>query len=146
VQTWVNLPFADGTYRFALGLAQISEIEKKCGDGIGAIYARTARGRYGIHDGDILPEAAEYRFGELLEVITQALVGGASGSVRGEDVRVSSIRADELVSRYIAQATDQRMAMTQTWALAYRVLDALVHGYSPPKDQPGEGPAAPATD
>lgn len=142
MQTWVDLKFADGAYRFTLGMAQIVEIEQKCGAGIGAIYARTIKGRYGFKDGEIYPELAEYRFGELVEVIRQALIGGASGEVNGMPVTVSSVRANDLVDLYILKATDQRIAMTQVWALAFAILSALIEGYTPPpKGEPGVSPA-----
>ena len=44
--TSLDLPFADGIYRFRLGLAQIAELQAKCGVGIGGLYARLLRGRY----------------------------------------------------------------------------------------------------
>lgn len=142
MQTWVDLKFADGAYTFKLGMAQIVEIEQKCGAGIGAIYARTIKGRYGFKDGEIYPDLAEYRFGELVEVVRQALIGGAAGEVNGMPVTVSSVRANDLVDLYILKATDQRVAMTQVWALAFAILSALIEGYTPPpKDEPGVSPA-----
>jgi hypothetical protein len=144
VQTWIDLKFADGEYSFKLGIGQIAEIERKCGSGIGAIYARTLLGRYGMGDGDIMPTQAEYRFSELVEVIRQALIGGGQGLVDGQDVKVSSVRANDLIESYVLGLTDKRMAMRQTWALAASILAALIEGYSPPKkDEPGESPATP---
>lgn len=137
MQTWVDLKFADGAYTFKLGLAQIVEIEQKCGAGIGAIYARTLKGRYGFDEGEIYPELAEYRFPELVEVIRQGLIGGASGEVDGRAVVVSSVRAGDLIDRYVLSVGDQRMRMTQVWMLAYAILSALIEGYAPPKkDEP----------
>lgn len=142
MQTWVDLKFADGDYTFKLGMAQIAEIEQKCGAGIGAIYARTLKGRYGYDEGQIYPDLAEYRFSELVEVIRQGLIGGASGEVDGAPVTVSSVRANDLIDRYVLSPTDQRMAMTQVWMIAYAILAALIEGYTPPKkDEPGTGPA-----
>lgn len=132
MQTWIDLRFADGEYSFRLGLAQISEIERRCDAGIGAIFARTSKGRYGFADGEIVPEAAEYRFGELVEVIRQALIGGNAGIVDGNEVKVSSLRAGELIDRYVLAVTDQRMILTEVWKLAYSILHALMHGYTPP--------------
>lgn len=143
MQTWVDLKFADGQYTFKLGLAQIVEIERKCEAGIGAIYARTIKGRYGYQDGEIYPDLAEYRFAELVEVVRQALIGGGSGEVDGTPVTVSSVRANDLVDRYILGATDQRMAMTQVWSLAFAILSALIEGYAPPKK--GARAASPRT-
>lgn len=133
MQTWVDLKFADGAYTFKLGMAQIVEIEQKCGSGIGAIYARTIKGRYGYQDGEIYPEQAEYKFAELLEVVRQGLIGGNAGIVDGKPVTVSSVRAGDLIERYVVGASDQRMAMTQVWSLAFAILAALIEGYTPPK-------------
>jgi len=144
VQTWIDLKFADGEYSFRLGLPQIAEIERKCGAGIGAIYARTLRGRYGIGDDEIMPTEADYRFPELVEVIRQGLIGGASGVVDKMEVKVSSVRANDLIDAYVLGISERRMALRQTWALAAAILAALIEGYSPPKKgEPGESPATP---
>jgi hypothetical protein len=58
------------------------------------------------------------------------------------EYRFSAVRANDLVQAYLLGVTDQRMAMTVIWKLAYAILHALIHGYTPPKkDEPGEGPA-----
>jgi hypothetical protein len=142
MQTWVVLPFANGVYRFAYGLEQIKEIERLCDAGIGAIFARTSKGRYGFLEGEIYPELAEYRFGELVEIIRQGLIGGGEGIVDGADTKVSSVRAGQLIECYLLGISDQRLAITQIWMVAYSALHALIHGYSPPKkDEPAVGPA-----
>jgi len=141
-QTWIELPFADGRYLFKLGLAQIAELETKCDAGIGRIYARTRAGRFGFEPGEALPDAGEYRFPELVETIRQGLIGGGAGIVDGQDIAVSPARANDLVERYLLQATEQRLALTNVWALAFTILSALIEGYSPPKkDPPAEEPA-----
>jgi len=142
VQTWIVLPFANGEYRFALGLEQIKEIERVAGSGIGAVFARTSKGRYGFLEGEIYPEMAEYRFPELVEVIRQMLIGGGEGIVDGQDIKVSDTRANQLVEAYVLGITDQRMAITKLWMTAYAGLHALVHGYQPPKKgEPAQKPA-----
>lgn len=143
--TWIELPFGDGKYLFKLGVGQIAELETKCDAGIGRIYARTRAGRYGFAPGEALPEQGEYRWPELVEVIRQGLIGGGSGIVDGADVTVHPPRANELVDRYLIQATDQRLAMTQVWALAYAVLHALIEGYAPPKKAAPAGKPAIST-
>jgi len=130
VQTWVELPFADGTYRFSFGLMQIAELEKKCDAGLGKIYARTLAGRYGLAADDVLPLEADYRFAELIEVIRQGLTGGDHGVVDGT---VVPVRANDLVSAYLFSPSDHRMPVKETWALAAAILSALVEGYVPPK-------------
>lgn len=142
-QTWIELPFADGKYLFKLGVGQIAEIERVGDAGIGRIYARTRAGRYGFKPGEALPEEGEYRWTELVEIIRQGLIGGGSGMVDDNEVTVHTPRANDLVDRYLIQATDQRMAMTHVWALAYAILHALIEGYVPPKKAaPAEKPAA----
>lgn len=148
MQTWVDLKFADGEYKFRLGLAQIVEIERKCGSGIGAIYARTLRGRYGLMVDEIMPTEGEYKLPELVEVIRQGLIGGKGGRVDGTDVLVTPSRANELVDTYLLSTTFDRMALRETWALAAATLAALIEGYTPPdpKGEPADEPAIPTSD
>jgi hypothetical protein len=141
VLTQIDLPCFDGIYTFRLGLAQIRELESKCDTGIGAINARTLRGRYGLEEGEIIPQDAEYRFSELVEVLRQGLIGGKHGYVDGADVLISAPRVTELITNYVLDGPD-RMVLRQTWALAAAVLSALIEGYTPPKKtEPGESPA-----
>ncbi|WP_415427266.1 hypothetical protein, partial [Staphylococcus borealis] len=92
------------------------------------------------------PEQAEYRFAELREIVRQALIGGAQGVVDGADVAISSIRANELVERYVLSRTD-RVALRALWALAAGILYALVEGYDPdPNVEPAGEPAIPTSD
>lgn len=138
MQTWIDLQFADGEYPFALGLQQINELEKKCDAGLGRIFARTLAGRYGLDVDQIQPELAEYRYGDLIEVVRQGLIGagamGLRGKVDGLDVPpLSSSRANDLVSAYLINPTTQRMAVKFTWKVAATVLAALIEGYAPPK-------------
>lgn len=141
MQTWLDLPCFDGVYTFKLGLAQISEIEKKCDAGIGAIYARTLAGRYGLDEAAVLPTEGAYRFSELVEIIRQGLIGGKHAMIGGADVLITSTRANELIQNYLLDGPD-RIVMRQTWAIAASVLSALIEGYTPPKkDEPVESPA-----
>lgn len=145
-QTWIELPFADGKYIFKLGLAQIAEVERVGDAGIGRIYARTRAGRFGFEPGEALPDNGEYRWLELVEIVRQGLIGGGAGFVNGAEVVVHAPRANDLVDRYLLRANDERLAMTQVWALAYAILHALIEGYTPPKkDEPGESPAVSTT-
>lgn len=144
MQTWADIAFADGEYRFALGLQQISELEKKCDAGLGRIYARTLAARFGLKPDEVVPTEAEYRFSELVEVIRQGLIGGGQGQVDGSEVKVSSIRANELVNAYLLTPAT-RNPVRETWALAAAILSALIEGYSPPKDEPAAAPVAQTT-
>ena len=110
--------------------------------GIGAIYARILRGRYGLGVDDIMPTEAEYKFGELVEVIRQGLIGGGQGKVDGRDVTVSAITANDLVNAYVIGAGDARAALKVAWALSASILATLIEGYRPPGEaDAGESPA-----
>ena len=143
MQTWADIAFADGAYTFKLGLAQIAEIERKCDCGIGAIYGRVLKGRYGLGEGEVDPLESAYRLTDLVEVIRQGLIGGGSAMVDGATVKITPARANQLVETYVFGVGDQRMALRSAWALAAAILMALIEGYEPPKEEPGDGPATP---
>lgn len=129
MQTHINLEFADGEYRFALGLAQINELQEKCGAGVGAIYARVLQGRVAGDLGVGHPGYAAYRAEDLRETIRQGLVGGGEGMVDGSEVKVSALRANALVERYVDQ-----MPLKEQWDLAAAILFAKIEGYQPAED------------
>jgi hypothetical protein len=126
VQTHVDLKFADGEYRFALGLAQIHELQTKCGTGIGAIYARVVQGRVTDDIGVGHPAYAAYHLEDLRETIRHGLIGGGEGVVDGLPVKVSPLRANELVERYL-----EDMPLAEQWNLAAAILYAKIEGYVP---------------
>lgn len=150
MQTHIDLKFADGEYRFALGLAQIHELQTKCGAGIGAIYARVIQGR---HADDISvghPAYAAYHVDDVRETIRQGLIGGGEGMVDGQPVKVGALRANELVERYLTG-----MPLVKQWNLAAAILYAQVEGYAPKADDaapddkkkaPRKAKAKPTTD
>lgn len=130
MQTHIDLAFADGTYRFALGLAQINEIQLRCKTGIGAVYARVLAGRIA---GDIEvghPEYGAYHYEDLIETVRQGLIGGAQAVVDGQTVAVSGPRVTELIDNYALA-----MPISELWKLAAAILFAKIEGYAPP---PGE--------
>jgi hypothetical protein len=132
--TAIDLAFADGVYTFDLGLAQINEIQSKCGAGIGAVYARVCKGRYlvsGLAIGN--PEEASYRIEDLVAVIKQGLIGGGKGVVDGQDVVVTAFRANELVENYVLASGKP---LKDAWTIAAAVLTARIEGYDPPRDAP----------
>jgi hypothetical protein len=142
MQTWVDIKFADGEYRTALGAAQIHELEKKCDAGLGRIYARTLAGRYGSGAGQVLPLEAEYRFSELIEIIRQGLIGGGECVVDGATKKVSSVRANDLLAHYVLDVGNDRMNVAAVWDLAVSILYPLIEGYTPPGEaSAGESPA-----
>lgn len=126
MQTHIDLAFANGSYRFALGLEQIHELQTKCGAGIGAIYARVLQGRLA---GDIKvssPQYAAYHIDDLVETVRQGLIGGGQGMVDGAEVTVGAMRANDLVERYAL-----RLPLGELWNLAAAILYAKIEGYAP---------------
>lgn len=131
IQTWIDLPFADGYYKFCFDYDQILELERRADMGIGAIYGRIYRGRYGIEEAAVALDGGAYRLKDLADVVLFALIGGNHGVVDGVEVKVSPTRAKELVDRYLLSPTDQRAVLIETWSLAFKALNALVMGHDP---------------
>ncbi len=103
--TSIDLPFADGIYTFRLGLAQIAELQAKCGIGIGGLYARLLRGRYVVDTVSLgLTTEAEFHLDDVIEPIRQGLIGGRRGEVDGAAIEVTSIVASRLVAVLVVPA------------------------------------------
>lgn len=135
---FIDLDFADGEYRFALPIEQISELQEKCDAGIGKIYSRTMAGVR--RDGDklmLIPSAAEFYGNEVREVVLQALIGGKQGIVDGEPVEVKPPRAKLLIRRYL---DDQ--PLIYPWELAVTILSAVIVGFDPPETPGKKGSVA----
>ncbi len=136
MKTAIDLQFADGAYSFKLGLAQIRELQEKTGAGIGALYARVLQGRMGDGLADGHPAFAAFHVDDVRETVRQGLIGGKQGRVDGADVPVTSLRATELVERYL-----DPMPLAEQWKLAASILYALVEGFSDEQsdgDDPGD--------
>lgn len=128
MQTHIDLKFADGTYTFALGLAQIHELQTKCKIGIGGLYARVIQGRLSEDITVGHPAYAAYHMDDLVEVVRQGLIGGGAGMVDGQEVKVGALRANELVERYLVP-----MPLVEQWNLAAAILFAKIEGFTPPE-------------
>lgn len=124
----ITLAFADGEYRFRLGLAQIAAVEEKCGP-IGEVYSRLMRGRY-LVDGQPLGNAAEamFKLADVQEVIRHGLIGGGVGMVNDAEVTVGPLKADALCRDYITTRP-----LLEGWSLAVAIMAALMEGFTPPK-------------
>jgi hypothetical protein len=133
VQTHIDLAFADGTYRFALGLAQINELQIKCNAGIGAIFARVLQGRVTEDVSTGHPAYAAYYLTDLTETVRQGLIGGGSGIVDGQEVKVSSLRANALIDNYLLA-----LPLMEQWDLAAAILHAKIIGYTGDADDAPE--------
>lgn len=116
VQNEVTLEFADGEYLFKLKLPQLAELQEKCNAGIGAIYTRVLLG--------------EYRAEDLFESIRLGLLGGGTGVVNEQPVKVTDIIARRLVQRYC-----EPRPLDELHKHALAILSACVIGYSPPKEE-----------
>jgi len=109
----VTFPWADGAeYRFALPLAQLEELQEKCGAGPEAILARLLAG---------VPHARDLR-----EIIRLGLIGGGA---------VTPGAAVSLVARYV----DAR-PRAESYMPARAVLMAAISGV--PDDPVGKDQAA----
>lgn len=134
---FIDLPFADGVYRFALPLAQIAELQRKCDAGIGEIFARVLRGAH-QQGGQILlaPSDAQFYVLDLIETVRHGLIGGKGGTVNEQPVRVTPPDATRLIDTYLL---DQPLMVA--WELAVAILGALIIGYEAPEPE-GNGQAA----
>lgn len=130
MQTHIDLAFADGTYRFALGLAEIHELQTKCKVGIGGLYARVLQGRVQNDISVGHPGFAAYHLEDLIETVRHGLIGGALGIVNGQEIKVGALRANELVERYL-----HPMPLVDQWNLAAAILHAKVDGYEDPAEK-----------
>lgn len=130
VQTHIDLEFADGTYRCALGLEQLHELQTKCKIGIGGLYARVLQGRVPEDISVGHPGYAAFHIDDIRETVRQGLIGGGQGLVDGQEVKVGPLRANELVERYLTP-----MPLVGQWNLAAAILFASVEGYEP-RDAP----------
>lgn len=127
--TDIRLEFADGEYRFALGLAQIEELQRKTGTGIGALFARVVKGANRLGEDIVFaPGQAEFHVLDLIETIRQGLIGGNSGEVNGAEVKVSPALANRLIGAYVYP----NRPLSEAWEMAVSILGACVIGYNPP--------------
>lgn len=130
----IVLEFGDGSYLFRLGLAEIAELQTKCGgSGLGAIYARVLRGRYAVEGRDDLtfgvPQEGDWTLTDLLDTIRLSLIGGGTGTVNGAEVKVDPTRARQLMETYV-----HTRPLGEAWTLATAILTALVIGYPTPAE------------
>ena len=140
----IELEFGDGTYLFKYGLSQMSELQEKCGVGLGRVFARLLKGRYiipgqeGEPDVEVgVPEEAEWTIEDLYHVTRLGLIGGAesrpgtpTGTVDERPVTVSPTTAKVLCDRYIL-ATPKSYG----WNIAVAIMSTCIQGYTPPSEE-----------
>lgn len=128
--------FADGRYRLALPFKQLIEIERACGwkdaDGVlhpksvYTIFSELGAGLGLLDDGtaDLFgPAAASVK--DIREVMRCALIGGGSGLVAGDEIKVGPQTAVELLDVYVPHETEGWM---QAHHYAWAVLDRTLRG------------------
>lgn len=124
----IEIDFADGSYVFALPLAQIDELQRKTGTGIGAIFARVIKGANRVGEDIVLaPASAEFYALDLIETIRQGLIGGRKGVVDEKEIEVTPALAKRLVDNYVLN-----QPLSAAWSLAVSILGAVIVGYDPP--------------
>lgn len=140
----IELEFGDGSYTFALPISQINELQRKCGVGIGGLFARVLKGCVQIGDDIVLaPAQAEFYALDIIETMRHGLIGGGKGMVNDEEVKVTPMIATRLIDTYV-----MGRPLSESWSLAASVLGAVIVGYDPPKkDEPAEerAPETPTT-
>lgn len=124
----VTLDFGDGEYRFFLGAKHIAELQQKCDAGIGLIYSRLMRGRYRDGEDIVLnPLEAIFKVQDITETIRLGLIGGGSGLVNGEPVKVTPEVALKLCRDYV-----EGRPILDMWKIAAAVMSACIIGYIDP--------------
>lgn len=142
----IELKFADGSYTFKLPIKQIHEVERKCREasgipsGIGDIFARVLKGCVQVGDEVMLvPSSAAFYVSDIVETLRHGLIGGGTGVVNGEEIKVTPIIANRLIDTYVLEKP-----LADSWNMAASVLGACVVGYDPPKkDLPASERAQP---
>lgn len=109
MQTYIDLDFADGNYRFALPLARLNAVQEKCGP-IFAVFGRVAN--------------AQCSAADAIEIVREALIGGKRGEVSGQEVEVTPAKANQLVRDYLEDEP-----LFNVRSLAEAILTARMFGY-----------------
>ncbi|GGC23000.1 hypothetical protein GCM10011371_08360 [Novosphingobium marinum] len=137
--TAVDLPFADGTYRFWLTLAPLAELERTLSELAANAPERPASMlglEWQLRSGISLTEEGKAVYTgaadssavkAIRETIRLALVGGNLAIVDGEEREVSPQRAKELVETYVYP----ERPLGEAAAMAWRILGAAVYGDTP---------------
>lgn len=124
-ETKVTLPFADGHYTFWLPMPRIIAAERECDCSILALFYQLGESiGQSVGGAMVLVGQSDARLRACHSIIRNALVGGGSALVQGEDVTVGDAMALELVQTYCYPA---RPAMHDI-ALAWEILRAAVYG------------------
>jgi hypothetical protein len=130
MQTYRDIQFGDGEYRFQLRISELLKLEHELGMRTGAIHAHVLRGRYVNGDTEFgFDLEADYGVNEVLKVCQYALIGGNRGVVDGKEVPMTDGLAARLTALYLDPKNGN--PLSKAWDLATAVLNACVHGYDP---------------
>lgn len=143
--TAVDIPFAGGVYRFWLPVSKIIELERICGqrDSSGLLHAKSVTTIFDQIAACLgMAEEGEPKWlgggspmiRDVHAVIRLGLMGGGQGSVGGEDVSVSDVRAGEMIESYCYP----NVPFEQDCIIAGRVLHAVHHGINLKKNSATE--------
>ena len=124
LSTAIELDFADGRYRFWLGLPQANEFETKHGSILRT--EDTLRASIGLDadDNPVCIGGGDGTGQQVRDILRLGLVGGGWGIVDGERVEVSPNDAKALVERY----SWPERPLAEVAPIAWRVLAAAVFG------------------
>lgn len=131
-----SIKFGDGSYRLALPLKWIVELERSCGspdrDGVlvpKSIYTIHAELEAGL--GLLDDEQPTYLGGgsarpsDIREALRCALIGGGVGMVAGDEIKVGPHKAVELVDTYLPNPV---IGWVEGQHLAWAILNATIRG------------------
>ena len=105
METAITRPFADGEYRFWLGLPQIIDIQRKTGDtSLVTIYDRLSAAIGLDGDDPVFIGGGSPMIADIRETIRCGLIGGNSAVVDKEQIEVGPVLAGQLVESYVAPA------------------------------------------
>lgn len=123
--TAVTLKFADGEYRFWLGLPQVVAVERACGDTSILEIEERLRAAIGQEGEEfVFLGGGKAMVTDVRETIRLALIGGNHALVDGEEIEVGPIVAKNLVDEYIYPARP----LAEGVVIAWRILHAAIFG------------------
>lgn len=124
-ETGITLEFADGSYRFALLLPQVIELERLAGKSVFQIYDEMSQCLGLDADGNaVFAGGAGPNAKAVVDTIRLGLIGGNSAMINGEEKLVGPQMALALCNAYAFPARPLAEGVAQAWA----VLNAAIRG------------------
>ena len=123
--TAIEISFADGVYRFWLGLPQVVELERVAGDkSLFQMHDEMGVGLGLTGEGPVYFGGCRAKATDVRETIRLGLIGGGSAMVDGEERTIKANRARELVDTYVFPKED----LVDSTYTAFQIIDAAVQG------------------